>query len=87
MAEIEVIEQLGAESYVYVRISGVETIAFGDRTVELAGALCARIDGLLNLAVGERIALGLRPELVRLFDMESGERRLVEGQLPPSPAG
>ena len=79
MAEIEVIEQLGAESYVYVRISGVETIAFGDRTVELAGALCARIDGLLNLAVGERIALGLRPELVRLFDMESGERRLVEG--------
>ena len=79
MAEIEVIEQLGAESYVYVRISGVETIAFGDRTVELAGALCARVDGLLNLAVGERIALGLRPELVRLFDMESGERRLVEG--------
>jgi len=79
MAEIEVIEQLGAESYVYVRISGVETIAFGDRAVELAGALCARVDGLLNLAVGERIALGLRPELVRLFDMESGERRLVEG--------
>ncbi|HEX4570603.1 MAG TPA: sn-glycerol-3-phosphate ABC transporter ATP-binding protein UgpC [Dongiaceae bacterium] len=79
MAEIEVIEQLGAESYVYVRISGVETIAFGDRAVELAGALCARVDGLLNLAVGERIALGLRPELVRLFDMESGERRLAEG--------
>jgi multiple sugar transport system ATP-binding protein len=79
MAEIEVIEQLGAESYVYVRISGVETIAFGDRAVELAGALCARVDGLLNLAVGGRIALGLRPELVRLFDMESGERRLVEG--------
>jgi len=78
MAEIEVIEQLGAESYVYVRISGVETIAFGDRPVELAGALCARVDGLLNLAVGERIALGLRPELVRLFDMESGERRLAE---------
>ena len=87
MAEIEVIEQLGAESYVYVRISGVEAITFGDRAVELAGALCARVDGLLNLAVGERIALGLRPELVRLFDMESGERRLVEGQLPPSPAG
>ena len=79
MAEIEVIEQLGAESYVYVRISGVDTIAFGDRPVELAGALCARVDGLLNLAVGERIALGLRPELVRLFDTESGERRLVEG--------
>jgi len=78
MAEIEVIEQLGAESYVYVRISGVETIAFGDRPVELAGALCARVDGLLNLAVGEHIALGLRPELVRLFDMESGERRLAE---------
>ena len=79
MAEIEVIEQLGAESYVYVRISGVNTIAFGNRPVELTGALCARVDGLLNLAVGERIALGLRPELVRLFDMESGERRLVEG--------
>src|SRR5215472_13561656 len=48
-AEIEVIEQLGAESYIYVRIPGVETVVFGDRPVELAGALCARVDGLLNL--------------------------------------
>jgi multiple sugar transport system ATP-binding protein len=36
MAEIEVIEQLGAESYIYVRIPGTETVAFGDRPVELA---------------------------------------------------
>jgi ABC-type sugar transport system ATPase subunit len=77
-AEIEVIEQLGAESYIYVRIPGVETVAFGDRPVELAGALCARVDGLLNLAVGERVALGLRPGLIRLFDAESGLRRLTE---------
>jgi multiple sugar transport system ATP-binding protein len=77
-AEIEVIEQLGAESYIYVRIPGVETVVFGDRPVELAGALCARVDGLLNLAAGECIMLGLRPELVRLFDTESGERRLAE---------
>jgi multiple sugar transport system ATP-binding protein len=79
MAEIEVIEQLGAESYIYVRIPGTETVAFGDRPVELAGALCARVDGLLNLVAGERIALGLRPELVRLFDAATGERRLAEG--------
>ena len=77
-AEIEVIEQLGAESYVYVRVPGIEAVEFADRPGELAGALCARVDGLLDLAAGERIALGLRPELVRLFDAETGERRLAE---------
>ncbi|HSY85636.1 MAG TPA: sn-glycerol-3-phosphate ABC transporter ATP-binding protein UgpC [Verrucomicrobiae bacterium] len=77
-AEIEVIEQLGAESYVYVRVPGIEAVEFADRPGELAGALCARVDGLLDLAAGERIALGLRPELVRLFDAETGESRLAE---------
>jgi multiple sugar transport system ATP-binding protein len=77
-AEIEVIEQLGAESYVYVRVPGIEAVEFADRPGELAGALCVRVDGLLDLAAGERIALGFRPELVRLFDAETGERRLAE---------
>ena len=77
-AEVEVIEQLGAESYVYARIPGLEVVAFGDRPLELAGALCLRVDGLLNLAAGEHIALGIRPELVRLFDADTGESRFPE---------
>ncbi|HZT20315.1 MAG TPA: sn-glycerol-3-phosphate ABC transporter ATP-binding protein UgpC, partial [Dongiaceae bacterium] len=77
-AEVEVVEQLGAESYVYVRVPGLKVVELGDRPVELAGALCARVDGLLNLAPGDRIALAPRPELLRLFDAESGETRLAE---------
>jgi multiple sugar transport system ATP-binding protein len=77
-AEIEVIEQLGAESYVYARIPGLDVVELGDRPGELTGALCARVDGLLNLSAGDRITLGVRPELVRLFDAESGESRLPE---------
>jgi multiple sugar transport system ATP-binding protein len=77
-SEVEVVEQLGAESYLYLRVPGLDVLAFGDRTVELAGAICARIDAFLNIAAGDRVALGIRPELVRLFDAQSGSTRLAD---------
>jgi len=75
-AEVEVVEQLGAENYLYLRVDSLDVVEIGDRPVELAGAVCARIDTLAGISAGDRISLGIRPELVRLFDAETGETRL-----------
>jgi multiple sugar transport system ATP-binding protein len=76
-AEVEVSEEMGAESFVYLRAAGLDVVAFGEPPLGLAGVLCARVDAALELAAGDRIALGIRPELVRLFDEESGRSRLA----------
>src|SRR5260221_12880668 len=43
-AEIEVTEQLGPETYAYFRVDGLDVVEIGERSVELAGALSARLD-------------------------------------------
>jgi multiple sugar transport system ATP-binding protein len=77
-SEVEVVEQLGAECYVYLRVPGLEVVEFGDRPVELAGAICARIDPLLDIAAGDPISLGIRADMVRLFDPQTGRSRLAD---------
>jgi multiple sugar transport system ATP-binding protein len=72
-AEVEIIEQLGPETLAYVRVEGVEVVELGDRPVELAGALSARLDPRTTAAPGARIELAINPEGVHLFDLESGE--------------
>ena len=74
--EIEVVEQLGAESYVYLRVPNLDVVEQGDRPVELAGSICARLNEPTNLIAGERVSLDIRPELVRFFDMKTGDSRL-----------
>jgi multiple sugar transport system ATP-binding protein len=74
--EVEVIEQLGAESYLYLRIRGLDVVEHNDRPAELAGAICARLNDPVELKAGEPMSLGLRPELVRLFDEKTGISRL-----------
>jgi len=75
--EIEVVEQLGTESYVYLWIPGIEVIDQSDRPVELAGSICARLNEPADLKDGDQIAFNGRPELVRLFDKETGVSRLA----------
>jgi multiple sugar transport system ATP-binding protein len=75
--EIEVVEQLGTESYVYLWIPGIEVIDQSDRPVELAGSICARLNEPADLKDGDQIAFNVRPELVRLFDKETGVSRLA----------
>ena len=77
--EIEVVEQLGTESYVYLWIPGIEVIDQSDRPVELAGSICARLNEPADLKDGDQIAFNVRPELVRLFDKETGVSRLAAG--------
>jgi multiple sugar transport system ATP-binding protein len=75
--EIEVVEQLGTETYVYLWIPDIEVIAQSDRPVELAGSICARLNEPADLKDGDQIAFNIRPELVRLFDKETGVSRLA----------
>ena len=70
--EVDFVEQLGAEAFVYFRAPGIEVLETADRPIELAGALCARLDPRLRLEPGDPLALEIEPELARLFDAQTG---------------
>jgi len=75
--EVEVVEQLGAESYLYLRIPGLEVVEQSDRPEELTGSICARLNEPVDVMPGDRVSLDLRPELLRLFDEKTGISRLT----------
>jgi multiple sugar transport system ATP-binding protein len=77
--EVEVVEQLGAESYLYLRIQGLDVIEQSDRPGDLAGSICIRLNEAADLHPGESLSLAVRPELVRLFDDKTGSNRLATG--------
>jgi multiple sugar transport system ATP-binding protein len=77
--EVEVVEQLGAESYLYLRIPGLDVVEQSDRPEELTGSICARLNEAVDIKTGDRLALDLRPELLRLFDEKTGISRLNAG--------
>jgi multiple sugar transport system ATP-binding protein len=72
-AEIEVTEQLGPETFAYFRVEGLDVVEIGDRPVELAGALSARLDPRTSAAPGEQLDLAINERGLHLFDLESGE--------------
>jgi multiple sugar transport system ATP-binding protein len=72
-ADIEITEQLGPETYAYFRVAGLEAADVGERPVELAGALAARLDPRTTAAPGQRLNLAVNLENVHLFDPASGE--------------
>ena len=72
-AEIEITEQLGPETFAYFRVEGLDVVEIGDRPVELAGALSARLDPRTSAAPGERVILAINAEGLHLFDLESGD--------------
>jgi multiple sugar transport system ATP-binding protein len=73
LAEIEVTEQLGPETFAYFRVEGLDVVEIGDRPVELAGALSARLDPRTSAAPGEQLSLAINPDGLHLFDLESGD--------------
>jgi multiple sugar transport system ATP-binding protein len=75
-AEVEITEQLGPETLAYVRVEGIDVVELGDRPVELAGALSARLDPRTRATAGQRIELAIDPDGLHLFDLESGESLL-----------
>ena len=71
--EVDFVEQLGAEAFVYFRPDAAEVLETADRPLELEGALCARLDPRLRLEPGDPISVSVDPHLVRLFDRATGE--------------
>jgi multiple sugar transport system ATP-binding protein len=71
-ADIEITEQLGHETYVYFRVAGIEAAAIGERAVELAGALTARLDPRTAAQAGKRVRLSIDTHAVHLFDPATG---------------
>jgi multiple sugar transport system ATP-binding protein len=72
-ALIEITEQLGPETYAYFRVDGLAVVEIGDRPVELAGALSARLDPRTRAAAGERLNLSVNADGLHLFDPETGQ--------------
>ncbi len=75
-AEIEIAEQLGPETYAYFRVEGLEVVEIGDRPIELAGVLSARLDPHTSASPGQRLNLTINVDGIQLFDPESGESLL-----------
>jgi multiple sugar transport system ATP-binding protein len=76
-AEIEVTEQLGPETYAYFRVPGLDVVEIGERSVELAGALSARLDPRTSAEPGQRVSLTVNLARIHLFDLESGRSVLA----------
>jgi multiple sugar transport system ATP-binding protein len=76
-AEIEVTEQLGPETYAYFRVAGLDVVEIGERSVELAGALSARLDPRTRAEPGQQIGLTVNLARIHLFDPESGRSVLA----------
>jgi multiple sugar transport system ATP-binding protein len=75
-AEVEITEQLGPETVAYFRVPTLDVVEIGDRPVELAGALSARLDPRTAAVPGRRLELAINLEGIRLFDPETGESLL-----------
>jgi multiple sugar transport system ATP-binding protein len=75
-AEVEITEQLGPETYAYFRVPSLDVVEIGDRPIELAGALSARLDPRTSASPGQRLNLAVNLDGIQLFDPESGESLL-----------
>jgi multiple sugar transport system ATP-binding protein len=69
LAYVEITEQLGPEVLVHFRVDGVAPAAVTDEPPQL---LVARFDAGFHAHRGEELALGVRPERIRLFDPATG---------------
>jgi multiple sugar transport system ATP-binding protein len=76
-AEIEVTEQLGFETLAYFRIPGLRAVELGERPVELAGALAARLDPRTSAVPGSRLELAVDTRQLHLFDPDTGQALLA----------
>jgi multiple sugar transport system ATP-binding protein len=77
-ALVEVTEQLGPETLAYFRVDGLDVIELGDRPIELAGVLCARLDPQTTAVPGSPFSLVVDTAGLRLFDAETGESLLAD---------
>jgi len=75
-AVVNVVEELGAEAYVYAYLAE----HFDTAGVTAASDLIARVEPHDAPAIGERISLRVKSGSLLLFDADSGERLTAEGR-------
>jgi ABC-type sugar transport system ATPase subunit len=75
-ARVEVTEQLGPETLAYFRVDGFDVLEVGERPVELAGPLWARLEPQTSAAPGRPTELGINVDRIHLFDTVTGESLL-----------
>jgi multiple sugar transport system ATP-binding protein len=76
-SEVEIAEQLGPETFIYSRVPGLEVVEIGQRPVELAGALAARLDPRTTAEPGQQLMLAVDLRGAHLFDLDSGQSVLT----------
>ncbi len=67
--KVAVVEELGADAFVYATPAGEDAATAG-----VAHQVVVRVDGRLKLQKGEMVNLGVDPAAVHIFDTESGAR-------------
>ena len=72
-SEVEIAEQLGPETFVYSRVPGLDVVEIGQRPVELAGALAARLDPRTTAEPGQQLMLAVDLRGAHFFDLDSGQ--------------
>jgi multiple sugar transport system ATP-binding protein len=77
-ALVEVTEQLGPETYAYFRVDDLEAVELGDRPIELAGVLCARLEPRTGAVAGRPLEIAIDASGLRLFDAETGQSLLAD---------
>jgi multiple sugar transport system ATP-binding protein len=75
-ADVEITEQLGPETYAYLRVPGLEAAEVGERPLELEGAFAARLDARSRAAPGERLEVSVDLDGLHLFDSVDGSALL-----------
>ena len=74
---VAVVEELGADAYVYATPTGVD--AAGERLGELLPQIVARLEGRQQLSHGQTIRLVVDPRAIHVFDTDTGARLALAG--------
>ncbi len=73
---VAVVEELGADAFVYATPAGVDA---GELSGEVLPQVVARVEGRQSLRPGQEIRLVADPRAVHVFDSETGARLAVAG--------
>jgi multiple sugar transport system ATP-binding protein len=85
--QVEVVERLGSESFVYFQAAGLDVLEVGERPIELHGTLCARMPPGIQFEPGDLMELEVKSDLLRLFEEDTGKAVLApRNPRSPSPA-
>jgi multiple sugar transport system ATP-binding protein len=73
---VAVVEELGADAYVYATPAGVDA---GEHVGEVLPQVVARLEGRQDLRAGEQISLIADPRAIHVFDTGTGARLALAG--------